>query len=77
MAEATKLGMDKGITEEFGFASYYPIENGTVTFDVCICEDTREMASGEEIIYYYTEIYSCKIEKDGKEEVINLNVYWD
>lgn len=76
IAEAKRLGMNDGITEEFEFSSQYPLKDVILTFYGNIVEDYRQISPTQEVRYYYSHLDSCKIEKNGKEKIIDMDVYW-
>lgn len=66
------------ITEGYEFSSTYELDGVTLTFYGEMVESYRKVSPDQEVEYYYTQLDSCKIEKDGKEEkVIEMDVYWD
>ncbi|WP_225340555.1 hypothetical protein [Lysinibacillus capsici] len=77
IAEANRLGMNDGITEEFEFESEYSMEGINITFNGKICEDYRQISPTQETLYYYPYIESCKIEIENSEEkLVEIEVFW-
>jgi hypothetical protein len=77
IAEANRLGMNDGITEEFDFKSEYCMKGVKITFYGKICEDYRQVSPTQEIPYYYPYIESCKVENENSEEkLVEIEVFW-
>lgn len=76
MKESERLGMEDGITREFEFSSKYPLEDGKITFYGKMCEDYREISPDEEVKFYFTQLDSCKIKRNGEKKYITMNIYW-